>query len=45
MHPGMMRLTAAAITAERVAPSGARVARLAGALAMAAGLILCMQAL
>jgi predicted metal-binding membrane protein len=39
----MMVVITAAITAERVAPGGARVARLTGALAVVAGLVMCMR--
>lgn len=42
MDARIMVLITAAITAERVAPAGARVARLTGSLAMIAGLIMCV---
>jgi len=41
----MMLVITAAITAERVAPSGARIARLTGALAMIAGSVMCVRAI
>ncbi len=37
-------LVTAAITAERLAPNGARIARLTGALALAAGAVMCVFA-
>jgi len=42
MDARMMALITAAITAERVAPAGARIARLTGALALVAGLVMCV---
>ena len=42
MDARMMMLTMAAITAERVAPSGARIARLTGSVALITGLLMCM---
>jgi predicted metal-binding membrane protein len=39
----MMVVITAAITAERVAPAGARIARLTGALALVAGLVMCVR--
>jgi predicted metal-binding membrane protein len=44
MDGRMMTLITAAITAERVAPAGARIARLTGALALIAGLVICLRA-
>lgn len=40
----MMLAITAAITAERVAPAGVRVARLTGALALIVGLMICVRA-
>jgi len=34
----------AAITGERVAPGGARIARVTGAVALAAGVVMCLRA-
>jgi hypothetical protein len=45
MDARMMVVITAAITAERVAPSGVRVARLTGALALIAGLVMCVRAI
>ena len=45
MDARMMVLMTAAITAERVAPAGARIARLTGALALVAGLVMCVRAI
>jgi predicted metal-binding membrane protein len=45
MDARMMLVITAAITAERVAPAGARVARLTGALALIAGLVMCARAI
>ena len=45
MDARMMLVITAAITAERVAPAGARVARLTGALALVAGLAMCVRAI
>lgn len=45
MDARMMVVITAAITAERVAPAGMRIARLTGALALAAGLVMCAQAI
>jgi len=42
MDARMMSIITAAITAERVAPSGARIARLTGGLALIAGLVMCV---
>lgn len=42
MDVGMMMLITAAITAERVAPGGARIARLTGGVALMAGLLMCV---
>jgi hypothetical protein len=38
----MMAVIGAMITAERLAPSGARIARLTGALALVAGALMCV---
>lgn len=43
MDARMMTVIAAAITAERVAPAGARIARLTGGLAVIAGVVMCVQ--
>ena len=45
MDARMMLVITAAITAERVAPAGARISRMTGALALIAGLIRCMRAI
>lgn len=45
MEPRMMAVITAAITAERVAPAGARIARLTGALALLAGFVMCVRAI
>jgi predicted metal-binding membrane protein len=45
MDARMMAVITVAITAERVAPSGARVARLSGAFALLAGMVMCVRAL
>jgi len=45
MDARMMMAITAAITAERVAPAGPRIARLTGALALVAGLVMCVRAL
>ena len=45
MDARMMVVITAAITAERVAPAGARIARLTGAIAIVIGVVLCVQAL
>jgi predicted metal-binding membrane protein len=45
MDARMMLVITAAITAERVGPSGARIARLTGALAMIAGSVMCVRAI
>lgn len=45
MDARMMLLITAAITAERVAPNGARMARCTGAIALAAGLAMCLRAI
>jgi predicted metal-binding membrane protein len=45
MDPRVMAVITGAITAERVAPSGARIARLSGALALIAGLAICVPAI
>jgi predicted metal-binding membrane protein len=44
MDTRMMAVITAAITAERVAPGGARIARMTGALALAAGVVMCARA-
>ena len=44
MNAPVMIMVTAAITAERVAPAGARIARLTGALALVAGAITCATA-
>lgn len=44
MDARMMLVITAAITAERVAPDGARMARLTGAIAVIAGVVMCLQA-
>jgi len=44
MNLGVMAVVAAAITAERVAPTGDRVARAVGAVAIATGLFLTARA-
>jgi predicted metal-binding membrane protein len=43
MDTHVMLAVTAAITAERVAPAGARVARMTGALALIAGLVMCVR--
>ena len=44
MHTGMMLLITAAITGERLAPAGVRIARITGGIVFAAGLLrLCIQ--
>jgi len=45
MNARMMLVITAAITVERVTPSGARVARFTGALALIAGLVVCVRAI
>jgi len=45
MDARVMVMITAAITAERVAPAGARIARLTGALALVAGLVMCVRAI
>jgi predicted metal-binding integral membrane protein DUF2182 len=45
MDPRMMVVITAAITAERVAPGGARIARVTGALALVVGLAICVRAM
>ena len=45
MDTRMMLVITVAITVERVAPSGARIARVTGALAMIAGLVMCVRAM
>ena len=45
MDARMMVLITTAITAERVAPAGARFARLTGGLALIAGLLMCVRAI
>jgi predicted metal-binding membrane protein len=45
MDARMMVVITAAITVERVAPEGARVARLTGALALVAGSVMCARAI
>lgn len=45
MDARMMMVIGAAITAERVAPAGARIARLTGALALVAGSVMCARAI
>ena len=45
MNLQMMVVVTAAITAERVMPDGARVARLTGTIALVAGVIMCIRAL
>lgn len=45
MDARMMAVITAAITAERLAPCGARIARVTGALALVAGLVLCLRAI
>lgn len=44
MEPGAMAAVTVAITVERLAPDGARVARVTGAVAIGAGLVLILQA-
>jgi predicted metal-binding membrane protein len=44
MNLGAMAVVAAAITVERVAPAGERVARVIGAIVVAAGLFLIVRA-
>jgi hypothetical protein len=44
MDAPMMLVITAAITAERVTPSGERIARLTGAVALIVGLIMCVRA-
>ncbi len=44
MDLGVMAVVAAAITVERLAPAGERVARAVGVATIAAGLLLCIQA-
>ena len=44
MNVPMMIMITAVITAERVMPAGARIARLTGAIALAAGTIMCLRA-
>jgi predicted metal-binding membrane protein len=45
MDARTMLVVTAAITAERVVPGGERVARLTGAVALVAGMVICMRAL
>ena len=45
MDTRMMLIITAAVTAERVAPGGARIARLTGAIALVAGLGMCLRAI
>jgi len=45
MDARMMLVITAAITAERVAPGGVRIARFTGAVALAAGLVMCLRAI
>jgi len=45
MDSRMMLLITAVITAERVAPAGVRIARLTGAIALVAGLMMCVRAM
>jgi predicted metal-binding membrane protein len=45
MDMRMMTMITAAITAERVAPGGARIARLTGAFALFAGFFMCLRAI
>lgn len=45
MNTHMMLVITAAITAERVMPAGARVARLTGTIALVAGTIMCLRAI
>lgn len=45
MNTHMMVIVTAAITAERVMPAGARVARLTGAIALVGGVVMCMGVL
>jgi hypothetical protein len=44
MDAPMMLVITAAISAERVTPSGERIARLTGAVALIVGLIMCVRA-
>lgn len=43
MNVQMMMVVTAAITAERVMPAGARIARLTGTIALVAGVVMCMR--
>lgn len=45
MDARMMVVITAAITAERVTPDGARIARITGALALVAGFVMCLRAI
>ena len=45
MDPRAMLVVTVAITAERLAPAGPRIARLTGALALGAGIVMCARAL
>lgn len=45
MDARMMVVITAAITAERVAPAGALIARLTGAIALVSGVVMCVQAI
>ena len=45
MDTRMMLVITAAISAERVAPGGVRIARFTGAVALAAGLVMCLRAI
>ena len=44
MNPRMMLVITAAITLERLAPHGARIAQLTGTLALVAGSVMCVGA-
>lgn len=44
-NPRVMAAVAAAITIERLAPAGARIARMTGAVALAVGLVMCIAAI
>lgn len=45
MDTRMMAVVTASITAERVAPGGARIARMTGTIALVAGVVMCMRAI
>lgn len=45
MDARMMLVITAAITAERIGPGGARIARLTGAVALVVGLLMCLRAI